>query len=150
MTRVLHIIVLIYEYYIHYISTTASLAYRWFTMANYKYTVILMFYIYIYIIYEMCSYNIFVMYSRMSLRTIFYQRNIFSDFISWQQSSNTSITFSNSETLKNKKNKLWGKILNKEEITILPNELNPLPPAITSGGNFVRAMLNCCFPATAA
>ena len=27
---------------------------------------------------------------------------------------------------------------------------NPLPPAITSGGNFVRAMLNCCFSATAA
>ena len=28
--------------------------------------------------------------------------------------------------------------------------INQLPPAITSGGNFVRAMLNCCFPATAA
>ena len=31
-----------------------------------------------------------------------------------------------------------------------PNSIKPLPPAITSGGNFVRAMLNCCFPATAA
>ena len=29
-------------------------------------------------------------------------------------------------------------------------DLNPLPPAITSGGNFVQAMLNRCFSATAA
>ena len=28
--------------------------------------------------------------------------------------------------------------------------INPLPTAITSGGNFVRAMLNCRFPAAAA
>ena len=33
--------------------------------------------------------------------------------------------------------------------SILPH-INPLPPAIASGGNFVWAMLNCCFPATAA
>ena len=28
--------------------------------------------------------------------------------------------------------------------------INPLPPSITSKGNFVRAMLNCSFPAIAA
>ena len=28
--------------------------------------------------------------------------------------------------------------------------INPLPPAITREGNFVRAMLKCCFLATAA